>query len=282
MTLKGLELVFRVADCFTSVCGEAHACSPGLKGKVKVIERGVVAPIIALARTVLELEVMELEDFLSLSPEEREANKTIKDSEGNFLRDLPTDSAEIRELINYNKGNINPHRIARLLEESAFVANTIVQSDVPIQNEAQDIQQAATPRLNDRILAFVNEKTDGFLSLDSIPDFLHDDLVFSRYVCPISLQPIRYPVADPNGVTVYELGAITEALRNNPVSPVTRRPLTVEQLLPRPALKALIDHRLQYHENQLLRLIRESELHRAVLQNPAELALQNAADIENP
>ena len=48
------------------------------------------------------------------------------------------------------------------------------------------------------------------------------------------------PVMDPEGNS-YERRAITEWLRRNPVSPITRSPLQISQLAPNRALKSAID-----------------------------------------
>lgn len=90
-----------------------------------------------------------------------------------------------------------------------------------------------------------------------IPEALQNDPVLKRYICPISLSPIRYPVGDPNGVTIYDFPNIVQALRVNPVSPVTRRPLHVEQLIPKPALLALINSRLLAYEEKIKQYLRE-------------------------
>src|SRR3990167_3305995 len=44
--------------------------------------------------------------------------------------------------------------------------------------------------------------------LNAIPLILHDDPVFRENICPINQTPIRDPVRDPNGITVYERSAI--------------------------------------------------------------------------
>jgi hypothetical protein len=82
-----------------------------------------------------------------------------------------------------------------------------------------------------------------------IPDDLHRDCVFRSYICPISREPIKDPVLDPtNNRTIYERSAVVEALRRDPRSPISRRPLSVSQLIAMPALKAHLDARLQFHE----------------------------------
>ena len=58
---------------------------------------------------------------------------------------------------------------------------------------------------------------------------------FTMPLCPITLEPMTEPVIDPEGNT-YEKSAILEwiALYNN--SPITRRPLSAECLVPNRAL----------------------------------------------
>ena len=58
---------------------------------------------------------------------------------------------------------------------------------------------------------------------------------FTMPLCPITLEPMTEPVIDPEGNT-YEKSAILEwiALHNN--SPITRRPLRAECLVPNRAL----------------------------------------------
>jgi len=89
-----------------------------------------------------------------------------------------------------------------------------------------------------------------------IPLPLHDDILFQRFVCPISQEPIRDPVRDPtnihlNGGTLYERRAILRWLQLHQVSPMTHQPLFANQLIPAPALKAVIDARLEHHRQQV-------------------------------
>jgi serine/threonine protein kinase len=59
-------------------------------------------------------------------------------------------------------------------------------------------------------------------------------------VCPISLQLFQDPVVAEDGHT-YEREAITEWIRLNGTSPLTRQPLTMEALRPNFILKKVID-----------------------------------------
>eukprot|EP00526_Cylindrotheca_closterium_P006893 CAMPEP_0113652538 /NCGR_PEP_ID=MMETSP0017_2-20120614/28065_1 /TAXON_ID=2856 /ORGANISM="Cylindrotheca closterium" /LENGTH=757 /DNA_ID=CAMNT_0000565403 /DNA_START=38 /DNA_END=2311 /DNA_ORIENTATION=- /assembly_acc=CAM_ASM_000147 len=58
-------------------------------------------------------------------------------------------------------------------------------------------------------------------------------------VCPITNEPFVDPVVDHEGNT-YEKRAIEEWLQQNSTSPITRNPLTLDQLFPNRALKDLI------------------------------------------
>ena len=59
-------------------------------------------------------------------------------------------------------------------------------------------------------------------------------------VCPITNEPFVDPVMDHEGNT-YEKKAILEWLQRNSTSPITRNPLTIDQLVPNRALKNLIE-----------------------------------------
>ena len=58
---------------------------------------------------------------------------------------------------------------------------------------------------------------------------------FTMPLCPITLEPMTEPVIDPEGNT-YEKSAILEWIALNNNSPITRRPLSAECLVPNRAL----------------------------------------------
>jgi hypothetical protein len=85
-----------------------------------------------------------------------------------------------------------------------------------------------------------------------IPAVLYNDAIFSRFICPITGAPIRDPVGDPVAeTTLYERRAILNWLRVNQTSPLTRNPLVPNQLVEKPAVKAVIDARLAHHQQEL-------------------------------
>ena len=60
------------------------------------------------------------------------------------------------------------------------------------------------------------------------------------FICPITHQQMVDPVVDCEGNS-YERSAITSWLSKNGISPITRSPLNINQLIPNRALKELIE-----------------------------------------
>ena len=56
------------------------------------------------------------------------------------------------------------------------------------------------------------------------------------FICPITQDIMETPMVGPDGRS-YERGAIEEALRHNPTSPITRQPMTVGTLVNNYALR---------------------------------------------
>jgi ABC-type oligopeptide transport system ATPase subunit len=61
-----------------------------------------------------------------------------------------------------------------------------------------------------------------------------------EFLCPISKEIMNDPIIMPDGQT-YERAAITEALLQNPISPITRQPMNISEAKMNIALKSLID-----------------------------------------
>ena len=61
----------------------------------------------------------------------------------------------------------------------------------------------------------------------------------SEFLCPITLTIMKDPVIMPDGQT-YERTAIADALKHSPISPLTRKPMKIEDAIPNYSLKSLI------------------------------------------
>ncbi|HCJ82760.1 MAG TPA: hypothetical protein DHV52_00235 [Parachlamydiales bacterium] len=82
-------------------------------------------------------------------------------------------------------------------------------------------------------------------------EIIENDAILSRFICPISQELIRHPVSDPTckkGTVVFEKKQIEHWLKKNPISPISRRPLSIQDLKREPALELLIRDRIRYWE----------------------------------
>jgi len=73
---------------------------------------------------------------------------------------------------------------------------------------------------------------------------LHD-----AYYCPITFSLLHHPVLDPEGNT-FELKAIQAWMDKNGNSPITRTPLTLEDLVPNVAIRELLQEELKRDPNR--------------------------------
>ena len=69
------------------------------------------------------------------------------------------------------------------------------------------------------------------------------------FICPITHEQMVDPVVDHEGNS-YERVTITNWLQRNTVSPITRTPLNISQLIPNRALKDLIDAQNQQKQSK--------------------------------
>ena len=124
------------------------------------------------------------------------------------------------------------------------------------------------------------------LRFETIPEELEEDAVFQRFVCPLSFRAVRDPVGDPTICdqnsqiipSVFERSVLVAWVSEKNISPTTRKPLYLHQLIDKPHLKALIDQRLEFYSNHLRLLAARAA--KKVAPPPQNL-VQNA-DLENP
>ncbi len=133
-----------------------------------------------------------------------------------------------------------------------------VQQPIP---ELNNIQAADQP---DQLAIYSGELWQRLAELDltvlpMIPNSLHEDSILRRYECSIYHQPARYPLEDPVARgTYYDRPAIYRWIDENGTSPVTRLPLTRENLIQLPdAVYITIEHRLSYHKDRINQLLEQ-------------------------
>src|SRR3990167_7774998 len=256
------------------------------KSGVEGFENGILLPFASFFRALNEGEIYQQKAYLDLSVEEL-AKVRIPVYEG---------SGEHCYISSYR--NITKEECEEVLQQIQSADLTFKAVELGLQLGAVEKiagRTASACELAQRLYLSLAQKlqtlsqTQGaqrpaggnsnpfdLLALSEIPQELEHDVIFSRYVCPITLRPIRHPVADPNGVTLYEEASIREWIAAHGRSPVTGLSLGQDQLLSRPALQLLINNRLQYHSNR----IEEAVAHHLNIPPPGEL--QAGAEAENP
>uniref|UniRef100_A0A915ILL7 E3 ubiquitin-protein ligase CHIP n=1 Tax=Romanomermis culicivorax TaxID=13658 RepID=A0A915ILL7_ROMCU len=107
----------------------------------------------------------------------------------------------------------------------------------PTKEEFDEIENAAQTRLveTNRLFTLVDERRQK----REVPD----------YLCgKISFDLLRDPVVTPSGVTYDRRDILEHLQRVGHFDPVTRAPLTADQLIPNLSMKEVIDHFLEQNE----------------------------------
>ena len=99
-----------------------------------------------------------------------------------------------------------------------------------------------------------------------------------EYTCPITMSIMKNPVIMPDGQT-YEKEAIEQALKVNPISPLTREPMDMSQARVNYALKAVIDKYVQERLQELKKKPQADESTSTTKPN-ADIPIQQVTTIE--
>lgn len=158
--------------------------------------------------------------------------------------------------------------IAELLPEFAlWIAECVAPRNYPVPVPVHYVSQPqAAQERNDQVANSTPYSLTrcNISDLPDIPEELHEDECLSNYICPITFAPIRDPVRDPNGRTVYERRAIYSWLREKLISPVTRAQLLRSDLQELPHLKKFIEDRLKMHGERLKEIAEKGGLKEAL------------------
>ncbi len=253
-------------------------------------ERNMLCPMVGLCRSYAEAEVLEEKAYLELSPEEFAATKrTIEkdDKTGGTtaFTHKPLDREECQKVISEFSSFSDKAKIFEAVVQSGLLTTCAIGIEARCKKLAEVLQarehyiHPGVPALLDHnVLAAIILPPESvslpprvqpaqdllinsldLLASPSIPEALQDDVVFSANICPISREPIRHPVGDPNNRTIYERDYLYRAIDQTGLSPITRRPLTREQLIPMPDLQNRIDSRLRMYQEAFRAYIAEHQ-----------------------
>ncbi|MGL5626550.1 MAG: U-box domain-containing protein [Candidatus Rhabdochlamydia sp.] len=231
--LKSLELPFRCYNLVIQIFRAFESQETGMP----LLEKSVIAPLADVIRVASEQSAYEVRHVLDTCSEE--LSTPVKNEQ---LQKLQTLESRIRKAF-----------YTRIGAETSLISWGM---DVMVQNYI------------DYLRVHQNEQEDpreifSLLHLSIIPPFLHNDEILKKYICSITLEPIRDPVQDPTTAscenpTLYEKSAITRWLEIRGKSPVTQKELTLDRLIPKPDIKCIIDLRLQFHQTNMDTYLAES------------------------
>ena len=267
-TLKSFEIFPRVGQLCIQIPAEAVNTpddEPRLKTISRIFRKGLIGPIADLTRVGAELASYSEQDFLAKFEEDPKATRPVykQDSDGDFVQigERPIDPDECKKAINQAQGVSGAATVVR-----AVAAMPIEDSAVPVYELLERFMRRVVAHFAEAPAAQApggqeeDERIDwtNLMALESIPPPLQNDAVFQRYICPITQLPIRHPVRDPNGITLYERRAI-EAYLGEGVrpSPITRRNMSRHDLQDASGIQAIIDARLHQHQEQFVQFVQE-------------------------
>ncbi len=232
--LKSLELPFRCYNLVLQIFKAPESQETGMS----LLEKALIAPLADIVRVASEQSAYEVRHILDTCSEELSIP-----AKNEQLQKLQTLESRIRKAF-----------CTRIGAETSLISwgmDVMVQNYIDYLRVHQNYEQE-DPR---EILSL--------LHLSIIPPFLHNDEVLKKYICSITLAPIRDPVQDPTtelceNPTLYEKSAITRWLEIRGKSPVTQKELTLDSLIPKPDIKCIIDIRLQFHQENMDTYLAES------------------------
>jgi U-box domain. len=262
---------------------------PSVENHIQLVEKGLIAPISGFIGTLADASAYYEKHFIEMSPEEREqATRPVYEYdsfEESFVLTgyKPVNLEECQKNLAMLQNLSSASGCVRISAELEIIGNSYKSAKSlygqlalfferhgerisSFQHRCKEapIQQNETPKEKEEDL----QENISLRALPFIPSPLHQDEVFKQYICPITQLPIRHPVGDPNGCTVYERSAILAWLMIQSVSPITKEPLTPDKLIERPALELLINRRLQEHEEKLWAYVASSPQLQEQLSSP--------------
>ena len=268
--LKGVEVLPRAVQMPLQFVSEIISTPPNepiAKAGMRILSKGIVGPLADVVRTSFEQSIYEEQNYLDRLAEDPKATRPIYERVGSGdseyliqIGERPIDPQECKTTIDQAKNAAGVAAVVRVVAEAPIEDSVISTYELL----AQFMQRAIgifhrDPQAPDHPQGGEHIDFTNLMALDTIPDPLENDVVFRRYICPITRRPIRHPVRDPNGITLYERSVI-EAYLGDDVrpSPVTRRPMSRRDLQEVPGIQAIIDARLRQHQQQFEQYVRES------------------------
>jgi len=208
------------------------------------------APLISTARAYNESEFYRYKHIRSLPQSERAQEEPIYGEDPLDYSKVIMRDWDNRPIIGWKVGvGISDKDCDDKIKAAEQFFTTLSPAETAVKGSAMVITSLKQNSVQQKEAAANHDTFSvNLVGLAVIPEALHNDVIFRQYECAITHQPIRDPVGDPNGKTLYERNAIVRCINLYHKSPMTNAPLEVNQLVEKPLLKALIDQRLEAYE----------------------------------
>ncbi|MEI8124892.1 MAG: U-box domain-containing protein [Parachlamydiaceae bacterium] len=307
--IKDGEMVARVMSLPVIAFGSLFKWVKGESSAMRAIEDGLLTPIAGIGRSASEVSGYHYRHLQSL-PDDQRVDHVCVQVGGGFERRMECHDEKLTEQqcvdraqqadeqcaafavveivsdLNVISRVISRESIYQRVVNQIYVTpvaprNVIVVDDVI--NDDDDVIVDATPVAPQNVIVVEDDViadplSVNLLSLPYIPEALHNDPIFKKYPCSIMQAPIRYPLKDPRGVGhLYEASVIRQWLSINRTCPLTRQPLSMEELVEVPMLQRIIDERLTHYQNDINAAIRAG-----IVMIPSNPEDDQLLDQENP
>lgn len=255
--IKASEVVVRVIDVPVQVGLVTAEMMQQDMPSLEFIEKAVLQPALSMMRAKNEMLIYQEKNFLSMSPKQQATQTRLVEVKSGFMTTqlvpMPITVEESQKILTQCENEAPSLNVAEAIVKTGL-ASKLSEATAKGFEFCEDIyaRLSTYDALVNRLQAVNARAEDPFnlLALDSIPTELHGDRVFRELICPITLNPIRHPVGDPNGITVYERSAIETQIRLQERN-IYHEPLCEEQLVEKPQLVERINDRLQFHMQRL-------------------------------
>lgn len=254
--LKSKELPSRYLDLLIQLLKGPKLAKDDVETPLQFLERAVVVPISDIVRVSAEKTSYEIRQCLNTQ------QAIPLSSANNSLDPILGCPEKLKKL----EEQINKAFKIKLLAERSLISSA---GDLCREWYNSIYARAiADLRLNLQ-QADPQEVEKAIMRSFPIPEAFHEDLVLQSYTCPITHEPIRYPVEDPTTrahqqgqgePVLYERSAIINSLAFRAISPITREPLMPNQLIPRQDVQDVIEMRLQHYSSNVWRYLETSPL----------------------
>ena len=229
------------------VAAHEKNCDGSLRGRLRFFEQGIVAPAVDSLRLLAEYNRDAAQIELDLVTQDPNAQRPIWEDHRE-----PGDEYPTWVLVGYEP--INPEECRRIISEADAAAyNSAAIRVVATSRGGSGCVDQMYKLVNSFLYLRKHHNAVGCLrTLHTIPTRLYADTIFGTYVCPITGKPIRHPIADPDGVTIYEEEAIRGRInQGDNISQQTNSIITPWNLIPRPDIQQIIDDRLKEIEERI-------------------------------